>query len=101
MSKIQEIFNYSDPNKVYKNAIKIYGKDTILLISSRKDKKYSIYDPYNDKFINFGQMGYEDYTKHKDEYRRLNYLKRSNNIKGKWKDNIYSPNNLSINLLWN
>lgn len=58
-----------------------------------------IQDPDN-KWIHFGQMGYEDYTKHKDDDRRKNYLKRSSNIKGQWKSNKYSPNNLSIHLLW-
>jgi hypothetical protein len=45
-------------------------------------------------------MGYEDYTKHKDPVRRQAYLKRATKIKGDWKDNKYSPNNLSINILW-
>ena len=34
------------------------------------------------------------------EYRRNAYLKRATNIKGNWKDNKYSPNNLAINILW-
>lgn len=54
----------------------------------------------DNKWIHFGQMGYEDYTKHKDDDRRKNYLNRSSNIKGQWKANKYSPNNLSIHLLW-
>lgn len=58
-----------------------------------------VQDPDN-KWVHFGQMGYEDYTKHKDDNRRKNYLKRSSNISGKWKSNKYSPNNLSIHLLW-
>jgi hypothetical protein len=45
-------------------------------------------------------MGYEDFTKHKDDKRRENYLKRTTNIPGNWKDNKYSPNNLSRNILW-
>jgi hypothetical protein len=45
-------------------------------------------------------MRYEDFTKHKDENRRRNYLKRASNIKGNWKDNPYSKNNLAIHLLW-
>ena len=52
------------------------------------------------KWIYFGQMGYEDFTKHKDDKRRENYLKRTTNIPGNWKDNKYSPNNLSRNILW-
>ena len=58
-----------------------------------------VQDPDN-KWVHFGQMGYEDYTKHKDDDRRKNYLNRSSNIKGQWKSNKYSPNNLSIHLLW-
>ena len=58
-----------------------------------------VQDP-NGKWIHFGAMGYEDYTKHKDDKRRENYLKRASNIKGSWKQNKYSPNNLAINLLW-
>jgi len=45
-------------------------------------------------------MGYEDFTKHKNLKRRQNYLTRSTNIKGDWKKNKYSPNNLSIHILW-
>jgi len=52
------------------------------------------------KWIHFGAMGYEDYTKHKDQTRRENYLNRSTNIKGSWKQNKFSPNNLAIHLLW-
>ena len=46
------------------------------------------------------QLGYEDYTKHKNKSRRKNYLARSTKMKGKWKKNKYSPNNLSIHILW-
>ncbi len=45
-------------------------------------------------------MRYADYTKHKDKKRRLNYLKRASNIKGNWSQNPFSPNMLSIILLW-
>jgi len=45
-------------------------------------------------------MGYEDNTKSQDPIRRENYLKRTANIKGNWKENKFSPNNLSRNLLW-
>ena len=52
------------------------------------------------KLINFGQMGYEDYTKHNDELRRYNYIQRTSKIRGNWKQNKYSPNNLSRTILW-
>ena len=45
-------------------------------------------------------MGYEDFTKHKNEERRQDYLSRATKIKGNWKNNKYSPNNLAINILW-
>jgi hypothetical protein len=32
--------------------------------------------------------------------RRKNYLTRSNGMKGNWKNNKYSANNLSIHVLW-
>jgi DNA-directed RNA polymerase beta subunit len=49
--------------------------------------------------VNFGS-NMEDFTKHNDEQRRQNYLKRSAGIRGNWKENKYSPNNLSRSLLW-
>jgi hypothetical protein len=42
----------------------------------------------------------EDYTKHKDPVRLKSYLARAMGIKGDWKKNKYSPNNLSVHLLW-
>lgn len=100
MSKYNELLNFSNPKIVYRKARDLYGPDTEIKISTRKDKKYMIYDIYNNKWIHFGQMGYEDFTKHKNEDRRMNYLLRASNIKGDWRDNPYSPNNLSIVLLW-
>ena len=45
-------------------------------------------------------MGYEDYTFHNDANRRNNYLRRTENMKGDWKSNGYSANNLARNILW-
>ena len=63
-----------------------------------KNKKYTIITPEGHK-VNFGS-NMEDFTKHNDEQRRQNYLKRSAGIRGNWKENKYSPNNLSRSLLW-
>jgi len=41
-----------------------------------------------------------DFTHHNDELRRQSYLKRSAGIRGNWKENKYSANNLSRSLLW-
>ena len=77
---------------------KYFGKPTKLYISDKPSKKY--YIMHGDKKVYFGAMGYEDYTKHKDEARRASYRRRAENIKGNWKSDKYSPNNLAINILW-
>ena len=59
-----------------------------------------VLNPNTSKYVYFGAMGYEDFTKHNDVNRRKNYLIRSENIVGKWKDDKYSPNNLSRHILW-
>ena len=66
----------------------------------RKEKKYMIKDPKTDKWVYFGQMGYEDYTKHKNKTRRKNYLTRSSGMRGHWKNNKFSANNLAMHVLW-
>jgi len=92
-----DIKKYSNPSKVFNLAKELYGKDVNIKLSNRKDKKYMIFDPDNNKWVHFGQMGYEDYTKHNDNVRRDNFLKRNK----KWNNNdIYSPSFLSYNLLW-
>ena len=98
MSNPLELFSNYDEAK--RKTREYLGQDVKLLISPRKDKKYRVYDP-NGKAVDFGQMGYEDYTKHRDNERRERYLKRAKNIKGNWKNNPYSPNNLSLHILWN
>lgn len=98
-TKYKELIKYSDPIEVQRRAYQLFGRHRgELWLSSRKDKKYMIYD--GSKFVHFGQMFYEDFTKHKNFIRRENYLKRASQIKGDWESNPYSPNNLSIFLLW-
>lgn len=99
--KYKELIKYSDPLEVQKRAFERFGKDKgELWISSRKDKKYMIFD--GKKFVHFGGFNppMEDYTNHHNSVRKENYIRRASNIKGNWKDNPFSPNNLSINLLW-
>jgi hypothetical protein len=96
--KDDAIWEFSDPTLVLKNARKYYKQDVYR--SDKPAKKYMIYDPINEKMVYFGQMGYEDYTRHKDDRRRLNYLSRTANMRGNWKNNAYSANNLSRTLLW-
>ena len=98
--KYTELIKYSDPEKVRRNLDKYLGKNIPLYISTRRTKKYMIQRPTDGKFIHFGQIGYEDYTKHQNDIRRIRYLQRTTNIRGNWRDDPYSSNNLSIHLLW-
>ena len=86
-------------NQVLKNAKSYLGNDVIILPSTRKNKKVYDYESWK-KYVHFGDKRYEDFTQHKNKDRQQNYLKRSSNIKGNWKNNKYSPNNLSMNILW-
>ena len=97
----KKLKKYSNPILAQKMAYKYLGKTAKLYPGKKKDKKYSIFDKKNKKWVSFGQLGYEDYTKHRDKKtRRKSYLARATKIKGNWKKNKYSPNNLSIHILW-
>ena len=62
--------------------------------------------------VHFGDLNYADYIiwtwlehtgeadKGEADKRRDAYRARATNIKGNWKANKYSPNNLAINILW-
>ena len=95
-----KLYLYSTPRIAQHMAYKYLGKTAKLYPASNPVKKYKIYDPKNNKWVNFGQIGYEDYTKHHDKKRRKNYLTRTKNMRGDWKNNKYSANNLSRNILW-
>ena len=88
---------YSDFKIVNNKSQQLYNRP--VFVSTRKDKKYMILND-SKKFIHFGATGYEDFTKHMDENRRRLYLDRATKIKGNWKSDKFSPNNLSIHLLW-
>ncbi len=62
--------------------------------STRKNKKYMVFD--GKTMVHFGDIRYSDFTSHKDNKRRDSYLKRFN----KPDNNMFSPYNLSLNLLW-
>ena len=98
---MDSINKYSNPKIVYKNAKKYLGKDVNIQLSDKPQKKYMVLNPNTNKWVYFGQMEYEDYTKHRDEKRRENYLKRTANIRGQWQDNPYSANMISRKILWN
>lgn len=78
-------------------ALKKYGRP--IYISNRKNKKYMILDN-SGNYVHFGDSRYADFTSHNDPIRRARYLARANKISGAWKNKEFSPNNLSIHLLW-
>ena len=94
------IYLYSTPRIAQRMAYNYLGKTAKLYPAGKPEKKYKIFDPKNNTWVNFGQMGYEDFTKHHDKKRRKNYLTRTKFMKGDWKRNKYSANNLSRNILW-
>ena len=92
-NKLRELRNYSDPEYVM-NKAKMMGLNPVHE-SSRKDKKYMVFDGRT--MIHFGQMFYQDYTKHLDPKRRMNFRNRN----WRWEFTPkYSASNLSFNLLW-
>lgn len=98
-NKIEHLRMVSNPETAQRKAYSYLGKDAVIYVSNKKGKKYDIVRP-DGKIVSFGSIDYEDYTKHKDKDRRERYLKRATNMKGNWRDDPYSANNLSINILW-
>ena len=102
IARFNQLILVSNPEIVKRNLKKYFPKDTPeLFLSTRKNKKYMILDPSTNKFVHFGALNYEDMTVHNDKQRQKNYIARASNIKGNWRANKYSANNLSLFLLWN
>ena len=99
LSKKRNLLKYSNPTEVFRRAKRYLGKTVKIGFSTRREKKYMIETP-DGRIVHFGQMLYEDVTKHKNMTRRKNYLTRSAKIRGDWKKDKYSANNLARNLLW-
>jgi hypothetical protein len=105
MTKYEELFKNSDPQRVAKNALEYFGKDVRVYMSDKPNKKYMVKSP-SGKYVHFGDIRYPDYTRlikdnnPKAKERQRLYLARAMKIPGRWYDNYYSPNMLSINLTW-
>jgi hypothetical protein len=95
--KEEKLMEKSNPYEVYQKAKKIFGDDVKLKLSPRKNKKYMLYNPDKNDWIHFGDIRYEDFTKHQDKKRRYNFLKR--NQKWAFYDR-YTSGFLSYYLLW-
>jgi hypothetical protein len=97
--KYELVSQFSDPQKVFEKALRLFDDYYIdFNVSTRKNKKYMIKADFTDnKWVHFGQMGYEDYTKHNDAVRRNNFRKRN----ASWeRGSVGSPSYLSYHLLW-
>jgi hypothetical protein len=101
VAKTDPLYRVSNPKEVQRKAFEIYGKDAVVYKSDKPNKKYQMMDTLTGKTVYFGDAKMEDFTKHQDAERRRSYLARALNIKGQWRQNPYSPNILSLVLLWN
>jgi len=96
IEKDDEIYLYSNPITAQKMAYKYLGKTAILYKSTNHKKKYMILNP-NNKWIHFGQMNFEDATKHKDNIRIIKFKNRNR----RWADSEpYTASFLSYFILW-
>ena len=98
-SRKRSILKYSNPTEVFRRAKRYLGKTAKIGYSTKREKKYMIETP-DGRIVHFGQMSYEDVTKHNNTTRKNRYLLRSGKIKGDWKKDKYSANNLARHLLW-
>ena len=90
---MNELKLYSDPKLVLEAG---YNMGYNIRISTRANKKYMVLRP-DGKWIHFGQIGYQDFTKHGDEKRRDSFWRRN----WRWASaDRYSPAYLSFHLLW-
>ena len=90
----------SNISKVKANFEKYKGSDdAVLKKSTNPKKKFMVV--HNGKTTHFGDINLADFTKTGDEEKRKSYLARSAGIKGDWKKDKYSANNLARALLWN
>ena len=95
-------------NKKYLSIVrkigKLYGYKGIQLSTN---PKYKLMIQHENKFIHFGSRANSDFIlymlngeKEKAMKMRNAYLKRTEKIKGNWKDNDFSKNNLSRRIIW-
>ena len=68
--------------------------------SKRNNKKYDLLDTDKKYLLSFGDSRYQDYTMHKDDDRKNNYLSRHGKEDHSAK-NIKSAAFMSAHMLWN
>jgi hypothetical protein len=102
--KLSELIKVSDPTEVKRRFEKYRGSAKATIEPSpREDKKYLVRvapaDGKRGRAVHFGST-LADFTKHGDEAKRKSYRARSGGIRGDWRDDKWSANNLARELLW-
>lgn len=96
--KLSDLVKISDPAEVKRRFEKYRGSAKAeISVSPRVDKKYMV--RVRGRIVHIGST-MADFTKHADEAKRKSYLARSAGIKGEWRDDKWSANNLSRALMW-
>lgn len=95
--KLKQVEKVSNVYEVVKKARQLYGNDVKIGLSSRKNNKFMIFNPISNQFIHFGNLNYEDYTKHQDEDRRKRFQIRNHNFASAPK---YSARYMAYYILW-
>lgn len=96
----RQLQRWSDPATARRRAKALFPGST-LRPSTRRAKKYMLLPPGRTTgWVHFGEMGYTDFTRHRDLERRRLYLARSARVRGNWRRNKYSANNLARRILW-
>ena len=102
--KLSDLLKISDPVEVKRRFEKYRGTSKAeITVSPRVDKKYMIpvapAGGVRGRIVHIGST-MADFTKHGDEVKRKSYLARSAGIRGDWRDDKWSANNLARALLW-
>lgn len=102
--KLSDLVKISDPAEVKRRFEKYRGTAKAeISVSPRVDKKYMVRvaaaGGVRGRIVHIGST-MADFTKHADEAKRKSYLARSAGIKGEWRDDKWSANNLSRALMW-
>lgn len=102
--KLSDLVKISDPAEVKRRFEKYRGSAKAeISVSPRVDKKYKVRvaaaGGVRGRIVHIGST-MADFTKHADEAKRKSYLARSAGIKGEWRDDKWSANNLSRALMW-
>jgi hypothetical protein len=91
----------------FDNVEVLHGGNHLKLVkitkSKHKEKKWDAYfsvDGEREKVVSFGATGYQDYTQHKNDFRKKLYLERHGRGREHW-SKPDSPGALSRWVLWN